>query len=536
MHSVKKDIRKKRRRHDYHLRMILVVLAFVLETLLFVGICFLSTIIVTFDEYLITFSAFLAIFNLILTLFIFNTRAQINYKMSWLAVIHIFPFFGGVIYILYAHKITTKRQKRKKFDPMNDFLSKNKGDSTELLEKLKTENSDAYNIAKFADNSHFDIYQNTKFNYFKLGEEGFEQILLDLKKAKKFIFIEFFIIEYGLMFNSIYEILLEKLKEGVEIRFIFDDFGCSTKVPSNFQKLLRNDGIDAYAFNRISPTMNIRQNARDHRKIIVIDGIIGYTGGCNLADEYINKVQRFGHWKDNFLRIEGEAVEGLTKIFLSMYQVVSKKFDEDISKFLYKANFKELGENRIKELASSKSYIQPIADKPFDKEDIHQSILLSMISRAKKSIYISTPYLIIDDALISALGNAARSGVDVNIITPGIPDKKMVYQATKSHYFSLLVKKVNIFEYTPGFNHEKAVVIDDDIALSGTCNLDYRSLFLHFEDTLLIINDNEIIKMKESLQKMCEVSKKQKTSDYGDNNNVFVRLYWSILKVFAPLL
>ena len=295
--------------------------------------------------------------------------------------------------------------------------------------------------------------------------------------------------------------------------------------------MLGKEGIKAFRFNKIKPTMNIRQNCRDHRKIIVVDGVKGFTGGCNLGDEYVNKHKRFGIWKDNFIYLEGEGIQNLITIFLSNYILCDPANNEDFAKFSFESH-KQFLEN---EIINKESFVQPISSMPYTEKYVLRNCFLKMINMAKKRIYLSTPYLIPDNELQTALINAAKSGIEVIIFTPGIPDKKMVYQATKSYYSILLINGVKIYEYTPGFNHEKTMVIDDNLAITGTCNFDFRSFYLHFEESVVIYNDKEISKMIESFEGMKEVSTLQDVNKYL-HVSFFRKIYWSILHLIAPLL
>ena len=528
----KNDVKTKRTRIDFHPRFFLVLGAFLFETTLVI-LFFLLLFLTDWSDYYVYSSAVLMVLNFIFAIFIVNSQSQINYKVSWLAVILGLPVIGLVLYILYAYKITTRTLKKLEKNPLNQFMSQEskRYDDHEIIENLKSKDNNFANIAITNSNHCFPIYNNTNIKYYDMGEKAVEDIVNALKNAKKFIFIEFFIIEYGQFYDLIFNTLIEKANEGLDIRLVYDDFGCSTYLPKNFDALLRKKGIKAYKFNPIKPTMNIRQNSRDHRKIIVIDGIYAFTGGCNIGDEYINKKNRFGIWKDNFIFIEGEATQSLTTIFLSNYFLYSKDADLNLDKFSFKEN-KYLLKN---EIINSSSFIQPIAGIPYSQKFILRNAFLSMINRASKYIYLSTPYLIPDNELITALINASNSGVEVKIFTPGIPDKKMVYQATKSYYPLFLLNGIKIYEFTPGFNHEKTMIVDDKIAITGTCNFDFRSFYLHFENSVLIYEDDVILEMKKSFEDMEKVSKKQPLDKYI-NVKLFRKIYWSILRLISPLL
>ena len=433
---------------------------------------------------------------------------------------------------MFAQKITTKGKKKKRFNKITLALIKGMKDDNETLNKLSLINPDAYCIAKnIRDWSFASLYQNSRCEYFKYGELGFPKMIEELKKAKKFIFFEYFIIESGEFFDSIYEILVEKAKQGLDVRMIYDDFGSVNNVHTYFYKEVRKNGIKCFSFNRIRPAVDIRQNSRDHRKILVIDGKVGFTGGCNIADEYINKINRFGVWHDNILMLKGEAVNGLTNTFLSNWCLNNKKNNDDEVKDYLNSS---LDDNDL-QLLNDNGFYQPFGEVPFDGNDGTKNAYLGIISRAKKYIYISTPYLILDSEIITALQNASKGGVDVRIVTPGIPDKKIVYSVTRSYYAELLVAGVKIYEYTPGFNHAKIIVSDDTMAMTGTANLDYRSLYLHFENMVFIANSNVIYDIKADLQGMIIEGQLVKINDYL-NKPLWKKMVWAMLKILAPLL
>ncbi len=520
-----------RKKKNLHLRFILTFIAFIIEVTLFIVFLFL---ILNFESYRFYFLIPLIVcflLNIILAIFIPNTKVGVDFKVSWLAVVLLLPFAGAILYLMFAHKITTKRRKEIINNRIHHYLEEYIYlDDKELKEEYALD-KDAYSISKYISKCGYPLHKNSKFNYFESGEEGFPYIVKELKKAKKFIFFEYFIIENGEMFDTLYNIFKEKVKEGVEVYFLYDDVGTATKMPSSFYKKVRKDGINCYPFNRISPTINIRQNSRDHRKIIVIDGVIGFTGGANIADEYINKRVRFGYWKDNFLMIKGEAVNSLALSFLVSYYIASRK-ELDFNKYSY-FNNKEYLENSY---SHEKEFVQPYSDYPFDDDDISRDIYLKMIRLAKDYIYLSTPYLIPDSELENALITASKSGVKVKIITPGIPDKKIVYQVTKSFYANLMLSGIEIIEFTPGFNHEKTIIVDDKMALSGTANFEFRSLYLHLENGVFIFNNQEELrKIKNSLEWMINQGTLQKLDNYL-NVSLFRRWMWSLLRIIAPLL
>ncbi len=359
-----------------------------------------------------------------------------------------------------------------------------------------------------------------------MGQAYFEALLEELEKAEKFIFMEYFIIEEGQMWNSILEILKRKAKQGVEVRIIYDDFGCMMTLPKNYNKKLEEYGIKCSIFNPANPIFTVIYNNRTHRKITVIDGKVAFTGGLNLADEYINKVEKFGYWKDTGILIKGEGVWSFTTMFLNIWNFLIKS-DEDYS--LYKCNeFKEY-ENL------SDGYVIPFSDSPLDKEIVSSNVYIALINNATKYVYITTPYLIIDHEMTSALCYAAKRGIDVRIITPHIPDKKVVFEVTRSNYPILIEAGVKIYEYLPGFMHAKSFVVDDLYSVIGTINLDYRSLFLHFECGIWIYNSKTIFDIKKDFLSTIEECKLI-TLEEATNISGLKELLRAILKVFAPLM
>ncbi|MFA6755908.1 MAG: cardiolipin synthase [Bacilli bacterium] len=527
--------KNKRRKDVFYPRFWIVLSFFFLEAIIVISFIML-VIYAPLSESPFAILIVLLIYDIILGIFIANTKSEADFKISWLTIVLILPFVGGIIYCLFANKMTTKRMRKNRFNIINNFLLTCRKESTNDINEIRKTNANAASIFSYIYNHGLSgVYQNTKVDYFSLGELGFPVMLKELQKAKKFIFIEYFIIEDGLFFNSIYSILKQKAKDGVEVRFIYDDFGSSMKISSKFYKKVRKDGIQCYAFNRIRPSIDIRQNSRDHRKILVIDGTIGFTGGINLADEYINKGSKYGEWKDNCLMLKGHGVEGLTNLFLSNWNLVLKKdkvvSKVEFSKYSYFKNKEELNYPEIK----ADGFLSNYGEVPFDGEETSRNVFLQIISRANKYVYISTPYLIIDEEINSALAVAAKSGVNVTIITPGIPDKKIVNQITKSYYAYLLINGVKIVEYTPGFNHQKMILSDDNICETGTINFDFRSLYLHFENGCFMYNVPQINEMKLDLEKMINSSNEVDVDKYV-NAPVIKRIYWSFLRILAPLM
>ena len=373
--------------------------------------------------------------------------------------------------------------------------------------------------------ARFPMHKNTETKNYSSGEENYADLLKELKKAKKYIFMEYFIIEEGKMWDSILEILEEKASEGVDVRLIYDDMGCISLLPYGYDKTLEKKGIKCIAFNPFKPLVSLVMNNRDHRKITVIDGHTGFTGGINLADEYINEKERFGYWKDTGIMLKGAAVWNLTIMFLEMWNS-SRKTDTNYS--IYKPEINQT------ETIVNDGYVQPYGDSPLDGEVVGENVYMNIINSAKEYVYIYTPYLIIDNEMMTALCLAAKKGVDVRIVTPGIPDKKVVFKLTRSYYRQLIEAGVRIYEYTPGFIHAKVFLSDDKIATVGTINMDYRSLYLHFECGVYLYKTKSITSIKEDVFDTLEQSKEFTKEDLKNGRRF--ELWQAILRVFAPLM
>lgn len=447
-----------------------------------------------------------------------------EYKIPWLLFVLILPVAGFMLYFLfYSRKLSKKFIRRLE----KVYSVKYPENSKENFEQLKKENFTAYNQAKLlCALSGANVFKGCKIKYFPLGEDMWKSMLLDLKSAEKFIYLEYFIIEQGQFWDSILEILKEKAANGLDVRVVFDDVGCMNTLPGNYAKQLLEFGIKATPFSRLKGQANNEFNNRSHRKIMVIDGKIGYTGGVNIADEYINKIERFGHWKDVGIRLEGDAVYELTKLFLIDYGINVKKATENLS---YEILFPKTD-------TQGKGFLIPFGDGPMPiyRRRISQSLIVDMLSNAKESVYIMTPYLIIDNDMCLALENAAIKGVDVNIIVPHIPDKKIVFEMTKTFYERLMKAGVKIYEYEKGFVHAKCYLIDDHITMVGTINMDYRSLVHHFENGVWTYNADCLADIKADM--LDTIEKSIYIDPKSIKTNLFKRFIRSIVRIFAPLL
>ncbi|MBR1983410.1 MAG: cardiolipin synthase [Clostridia bacterium] len=445
-----------------------------------------------------------------------------DYKVPWLLVVLILPVIGFMLYFIFSSR-TLKKKYVKKIQSLDKFGFDK--DDTLLFNKINSEDDNAYRQAKMATNiSGCHLYNNTSVKYFPSGEEYFESLLVDLKNAEKFIFVDYFIIEEGKFFDSVLEVLKEKAKLGVEVKMVYDDIGCMKTLPANFQKHMNVYGIQAVPFSRLKGGADSEFNNRNHRKITVIDGKIGYTGGINLADEYINHVKRFGHWKDSGVRLEGQAVWELTKLFVFDFGINVKQ-NLEFKNCLYPEISK-----------TENGYVIPFGDGPnpiYDR-NVGKCVIQNMLANASKYAYFTTPYLIMDNDLCNSIESASLRGVDVRIIVPHIPDKKIVFGITKSFYSRLLKAGVKIYQYTPGFIHAKNYLVDDVYGLVGTINLDYRSLVHHFENGVWMYKTTCLKDLKSDILKTLEVS--QEITADTNKPNLLVRFFRSIVRIFAPLL
>lgn len=463
---------------------------------------------------------------IILVLVILNKWGNPAGKMSWTFLILISPIVGTLIYFLFGRSDLT-RWTRVRMDKVNQEVSAYLTQDEKAKAELKEADICVYQQSKYINDwGHFPLYQNTATKYYKCGEDMFPDMLDALRSAEHFIFLEYFIIDNGYMFQTIVDILEEKVHQGVEVRLIYDDVGCISTLPPNYYKILQKKGIKCAAFNPFRPVISVVMNNRDHRKILVVDGTVAFTGGLNLADEYINQIERFGYWKDTGIRIEGEGVWSFTNMFLSMWNYIVRS-GEDYE--MFKPSVYQ------KKPFTDDGFVQPYGDTPLDHENVSENIYFNIINKAKNYVYIFTPYLVIDHEMLLALCNAAKNGVDVRIVTPGIPDKKMVFLLTQSYYMPLLKAGVKIYQYTPGFLHAKCFVCDDEIATVGSVNLDFRSLYLHFECGVWMYRSNAVMQVKEDFLETFACSEEM-TIEFCKNRPFAVRALQNVLRLVAPLM
>ena len=462
---------------------------------------------------------FLHILAVIVVLNIIRTSKHLSSDITWIFLIILFPVPATFVFLLTYFNLFINRTFKsivKEEKKAVTFLNQD----DEVLEDLKKEFPTYYQDFMFLKNSNFPIYYNDNFDYYSPGEKGFPVLLSELKKAKKYIFMEYFIIEEGIMFNSILDILKEKVKEGVECRVMYDDMGSLHTLPKSYANILESYGIKAVTFNKVTPILSTIMNNRDHRKILIIDGKVAFSGGVNLADEYINKKVVHGKWLDNIIRIKGKAVDSMLVTFLTNWNALRHE-DEDYRNFMVEHR------EKVKD-----GFIVPYSETPLDFELTAQSVYMDILNRAQDYVYIMTPYLIIDEEMINCLIHTAKKGVDVKIIVPGVADKKIIHDIGESYYDQLIKGGVKIYEYRPGFVHAKVFVSDDISSVVGTINLDYRSLYLHFENAVLLYKSKKIMDIKKDFLNALEDSVEIKHARFSLVKNFLM----SVLRIFASLL
>ncbi len=505
---------------------------FVSATLILAELTLLCYLLFFSYEYSVYALVFFGVVDVIVIASLITRDANPEYKISWLVIVMLLPPFGAFLYaIFYSRKVSSRKAEfmRRVQDGLSGFLDEGEPKivEEENLRALKEKNASAWGkaLAILEDDRLSSIYSNTTSEFFDTGEGMFERMLMDLRCAKRYIFLEFFIIEEGYMWDSILEILRQKVSEGVEVRVIYDDIGCMKTLPAKYDKRLRGYGIRCVRFSPVSPKISTAHNNRNHRKITVIDGNVAYTGGVNIADEYINRRKRFGYWKDGGIRVSGEAAIGFLKLFLSSWDFSMNSLTK-INEYLPTEPTN----------ASDGGFYIPFGDGPMPiyKSTVGKNAIINLINQSEKYLFVTTPYLVIDYDLTEAFRNAAKRGVDVRIVTPKTADKKLVKVMTKSAYPYLLESGVRIYEYTPGFIHEKMLVTDDSYAIVGTINMDYRSLAHHYEDALWIYGSCTVSSIREDFENIISVSDEKALKEA--ELSFFEKIIRSLMRIFAPLL
>lgn len=464
------------------------------------------------------------IFTFVMIVYLFNVSMDSSAKLTWMLVIAILPIPGAVMLwwtqANIGHRMETEMVKRQIEDTMTALKQ-----PENVIREIEHDGSGTDDISKYLNKTGcFPVYDKTQVTYFPLGEKKFEAMLEELEKAEKYIFMEYFIVEEGYMWGRILDVLIRKAKAGIEVRVMYDGMCEMSTLPAGYAKLLEAKGIHAKAFSPIRPVVSSHYNYRDHRKILVIDGKVAFNGGVNLADEYINRITRFGHWKDTAVMLKGPAAASFALMFLQMWNIGSDKADYDkwLSLPVYEA-------------ADAHGYVMPYCDSPLDKYKAGEAVYMDILNRATDYVHMMSPYLILDGELENSLCFAAQRGIDVRLILPGIPDKKIAYSLAKTHYKLLHDAGVKIYEYTPGFVHAKVFVSDDIKAVVGTINLDYRSLYHHFECATYMYKTDCIPEIEadfqDTLAKCREV-----TDDSIKKETIMYKLTGRLAKMISPLM
>ena len=475
------------------------------------------------NEYSNVISALTSLLALAVVLKLNSKPTDSAMKMPWIMLIMAFPVMGLTLYLLMVilgdpgvgKRLRAVRREMEAGTPEN---------ACRAFSHLEVRDRSLANQSRYLwKRAGYPVYENTSVKYYREAKDAFRELKQELEKAEQFIFMEYFIVAEGSSFREIEDILVRKAAAGVEVRLMYDDLGSVGTVNMRFAKRLNDKGIRCAPFNPALPVLNLFLNHRDHRKITVIDGKVGFTGGYNLADEYFDRRHPYGKWKDTGLKLEGEAVRGLTAIFLELWSIQRGK-QEDLGKY-----------REILHSIPARGFVQPYADDPLGTERVAENVYMNLINRANHTLYFMTPYLIITDEMTHALGLAAKRGVDVRIITPGIPDKKTVYAVTRSYYAGLVRQGVRIYEYSPGFCHAKQCICDGEVVSIGTSNLDYRSLYHHFENNVLFSCCDAVkdvaADFEETLGQCREV-----TEDYAKGSGNILGTWQYILRLFAPLM
>lgn len=485
-------------------------------------ISIMASVYVFFDDYFKWFSILQGIFTAGMILYLFNCSMDASAKLTWLILIMLFPVPAS-IFLWYHDKDIGHRSLKKCVAAMIEASRGSIEQDMDTLSRQELKESATDDLCRYLNRSGcFPVYKDTEVTYYPLGDLMFEPMLEELRKAEKFIFMEFFIIAEGEMWGRILKILADKVREGVDVRVMYDGMCEMSTLSFDYAKRLGELGIKAKAFAEIRPFLSTYYNYRDHRKILVVDGKTAFTGGVNLADEYINKIERFGHWKDTAVRLRGEAVRSFTLMFLQMWNMDEAKpsWDEVHAKT---------------EPGRSDGYVIPFADCPLDDDKVGETVYMDILNRAKTYVHIMTPYLILDNELEAALKYAAERGIDVKLIMPGIPDKATAFSLAKSHYMGLMKSGVKIYEYTPGFVHAKVFVSDNEKAVVGTINLDYRSLYHHFECAAYLYRCSCISEIEADFQNTL-ASCSEVTKESLQREKTSLKIMGGLLKLIAPLM
>ena len=493
--------------------------------LLVIQVLFLFGLFFKFRQLAPHYLGFATLFYLVMIVVLVNSDHDASAKITWLIVMMVFPVFGALLYLYTSVELGHRALKKR----MLSIMARTRQaipQEQRVLEKVEAASPELADLHYYVNHTGcFPVYENTRVKYFPLGEEMFEAMLAELQKAERFIFLEYFILDEGYMWGRLLDVLSRKAREGVDVRVMYDGTCEFALLPRVYPRKLEALGIRCKVFSPITPFVSTHYNYRDHRKIMVIDGRTAFNGGINLADEYINHIRRFGHWKDTGVMLQGDAVDSFTLMFLQMWYVNEPLCD--FTPFLTAREFPPTGESR--------GFVMPYGDCPLDDYNVGESVYMDILNRAHDYVYIMTPYLILDGELAKALTFAAQRSVDVRLILPHISDSFVAQSLAKTYYRPLLKAGVKIYEYTPGFVHAKVFVSDDCKAVVGTINMDYRSLYHHFECATYLHGTDCVADIKEDF--LATLDKCQEaTLDTVRNEKWHVRLVGNLMKFVAPLL
>lgn len=479
------------------------------------------------DEKVIVLNNVVGIVAVIIIVYLLNIQQNSSFKLMWIIIIIATPIIGVPFYFFVKLQPGTRLIGER----INALIAEEEGlllPDKDTVNRLMIDAGQEYGLFKYLyEEGNYPVHENTGVKYFPSGEDKFEEMVTQLEKAEHFIFLEYFIVERGEMWDTILNILIRKAQSGVEVRFLYDGTCMMSLLPKNYPKLMQSKGIKCKVFSPMKPFLTTHQNNRDHRKILVIDGHTGFTGGVNLADEYINKKKRFGYWKDSAVMLQGSAVNNLTLMFLQMWNIDSKE-EEIFYRYMYKPTPPDVG-------MRFGGYVAPYGDSPFDDEEVGKKVYLDILNRANEYVHIMTPYLILDEEMSNALIFAAQRGIDVKLILPHIPDKKYAYFLARTHYPELIRRGVKIYEYTPGFVHAKNFTCDDEKAVVGSINLDFRSLYLHFECAVYFWKNAVVRDVEQDFQDTlmkCQRITLKNCREY----NIIGRICGRALRLIAPLM
>lgn len=499
---------------------ILIMLMLLQIMLLFGGFTLL-------DRQILVVNYMMGFLGVIILIYLHNARQNSSFKLMWIIFILAVPVAGVAFYIFTKIQPGTKFISKRIEEIIGEeavFLRP----SSDAVNKVMVASKQEVGIFKYIyEKGNYPVYDDASVKYFPLGEDKFEEMVYRLERAQDFIFLEYFIVERGHMWDTILEILTRKVKEGVEVRFMYDGTNTLSLLPKNYPERLESRGIKCKVFAPMTPFLSTHQNNRDHRKILVIDGHTAFTGGVNLADEYINRRERFGHWKDTAIMVKGEAVNSFTLMFLQMWNITETK-KENYGRYMYRGY--DMGPDM-----RNGGFIAPYGDSPFDHEEVGKKVYLDILNRAKDYVHIMTPYLILDEEMRNALTFAVQRGVEVKMILPHVPDKKYAYWLARTHYEELISEGVEIYEYNPGFVHAKVFTSDDEKAVVGTINLDFRSLFLHFECAAYIWKNPVVLDVERDFQNTLGYCRKMSLKDCREYNALY-KILGSLLRLIAPLM